>query len=57
MGSGSLNAISMLETFYRDDLPKAAAMDLVAGAIKYGMQQLATHWNYHAALQQFLWAV
>lgn len=37
MGSGSLNAISMLETRYRDDMSKEEAMDLVAGAIKFGV--------------------
>lgn len=37
MGSGSLNAMSMLETKYRDDMPKEEAMDLVAAAIKFGV--------------------
>jgi 20S proteasome alpha/beta subunit len=36
MGSGSLNAMSMLETKYRDDMSKEEAMDLVAAAIKFG---------------------
>lgn len=36
MGSGSLNAISMLETHYRDDMSKEEAMRIVAGAIRFG---------------------
>ena len=36
MGSGSLNAMSMLETKYKDDMSQAEAMDLVAAAIKFG---------------------
>ena len=36
MGSGSLNAISMLETYYKDDMSKEEAMRIVGGAIRYG---------------------
>jgi hypothetical protein len=31
----------MLETFYKDNMTKEAAMDLVAGAIKYGSSHFA----------------
>lgn len=37
MGSGSLNAMSVFEAEYRDDMEKAEAMNLVARAIKFGV--------------------
>lgn len=36
MGSGSLNAMAMFESNYRDDMEKAEAMDLVSRAIQFG---------------------
>lgn len=37
MGSGSLNAMAMFESKYRDGMEKAEAMDLVSRAIQFGM--------------------
>lgn len=37
MGSGSLNSMAVLESGYRDDMPKEEAMELVARAIKAGI--------------------
>lgn len=37
MGSGSLAAMSVLESGYKDDLDEAAAIDLVAAAIEAGI--------------------
>lgn len=37
MGSGSLNAMAMFEAYYKDDLTRAEAMDLVARAIRSGV--------------------
>jgi 20S proteasome subunit beta 2 len=34
MGSGSLNAMSMFEAYYKDDMDRQAAMDLVARGIR-----------------------
>eukprot|EP00963_Diacronema_lutheri_P006669 scaffold585_cov330-Pavlova_lutheri.AAC.30 len=37
MGSGSLNAMAVFESGYKDDMTKEEAMDLVANAIKAGI--------------------
>ena len=37
MGSGSLNAITVLETKYRDDLSRDEAIDIAAEAIEAGI--------------------
>ena len=37
MGSGSLNAMAMFEAYYKDDLTRDEAVDLVARAIRSGV--------------------
>lgn len=36
MGSGSLNAMAMFEAYYKDDMNRAEAMELVAKGIRCG---------------------
>jgi 20S proteasome alpha/beta subunit len=40
MGSGSLNAMAVFESGYRDDMSKEQAMALVSRAIQFGMRSL-----------------